>query len=255
MGGASRGQSEAARADTRSEKAGRPLRTRARCGMVRGVDVTIAVLAVDDHPIFADALRARLTAEKDLYPVTVAYNATDALLKVQTSRVDVALLDYTLNDGTGVTLALDIARDSPDTSIVMLSALNSADAVIGALGAGARAWARKTIDTATLVHVIRRVHAGEMWLDPETLGLVIPRLLYLAFNESEDPLDFLTPRELEVLECMSEAMRRPDIAARLGVSENTVRTHVQNMLSKLGVHTSVEAVSLMLRSPRYRHLT
>jgi DNA-binding NarL/FixJ family response regulator len=208
----------------------------------------ISVLTVDDHPVFATALRARLAAERDIHPVQVAYNSAEAMLRMQSSVVHVAILDYVLSDGTGAALAAQIREVSPDTSIVMLSAVDSVDAVIDALAVGASAWLSKTVDTAQLARVVRRVHAGEMWLHPRTLALVLPRLLDMAFAPRDDTLSVLTAREREILEYLGEALDRREIAAKLDISENTVRTHVQNLLGKLGVHSSVEAVSILLRT-------
>ena len=216
--------------------------------MVTPVQGGVSVLVVDDHPVFADALCARLSAEPGLGPVDVAYGTSEALARFLQSPVDVAVVDYVLGDGTGAELAAQIRDTSPATAVVMLSAAHSVDAVIESLTGGARAWLSKTVDTALLVRVMHRVRAGQMWLDPTMLALVLPRLLEMAFTPRFDALAALTAREREILTCLGDAMDRREVAARLGISENTVRTHIQNLLAKLEVHSTVEAVSLMLRN-------
>jgi DNA-binding NarL/FixJ family response regulator len=94
--------------------------------------------------------------------------------------------------------------------------------------------------------VIRGVYAGEMWVDPPLLGAAMPVLLTRLLTPAPDPLSVLTARERQVLDCMVNGLSRAEIAARLNVSGNTVRTHTQNLISKLGVHTSLEAVTLAL---------
>ena len=208
----------------------------------------ISVLVVDDHAVFADALRARLAAERDINPVDVAYTAADALQRLRTRPIDVAILDYVLRDGTGAALAAQIRKESPSTTVIMLSASESVDAVIDSLAVGAQAWLSKTVDTALLVRITHRVRAGQMWLDPRVLARVLPRLLEMALTPRVDALAALTVREREILTCLGDAMDRRQVAAHLGISENTVRTHIQNLLAKLGVHSTVEAVSVMLRN-------
>jgi len=213
--------------------------------------LNISVLVVDDHPVFADALKARLSAEPDLGPISVAYSAAEADATSARHPVDVAILDFRLVDGTGVALAERLRRTAPGTRVVMLTAVESIESVIDALVAGARAWLPKTVDTAHLVQVIRGVHAGGAWLSPGLLGKVIPLLLTRALFPPPDPLAVLTQREREVLGCMVEGLSRPEIAAHLNMSGNTVRTHTQNLIGKLGAHSSLEAMTLAMRSGRF----
>jgi DNA-binding NarL/FixJ family response regulator len=211
----------------------------------------ISVLAVDDHQVFADALQARLSAERDLTPVSVAYSVAEASSRLSRTPVDVAVVDYMLGDGTGAALAEQLRQLSPSTRVVILSATQSLEAVVDGLVAGVRAWLPKTIDLAHLVEVIRGVHVGEMWLEPALLGQVMPALLARAVAPAPDQLAVLTAREREVLDCMIAGLSRAEIAGQLMVSGNTVRTHTQNLIGKLGVHSSLEAVTLALRGHSY----
>ena len=211
----------------------------------------ISVLVVDDHQVFAGALRARLSTEPELGPVSVAYSALDAETRLARTPADVVILDYLLEDGLGTDLAAKLHTSAPRTGVIMLSAVRSVEPVVDALAAGVRAWLPKTVDTNHLVRVVIGVHAGEMWVDPALLGEAMPILLKRALAPPPDPLAVLTSRERDVLGCMIEGLSRAEIAARLGVSGNTVRTHTQNLIGKLGVHSSLEAVTLALRLARH----
>lgn len=208
--------------------------------------VGISVLVVDDHALFADALQARLRRERDLGPVAVAYNARDASRQVATTRPAVVILDVVLNDRSGLDLAEEIRKVSPTSKVVILTALSSIDGVVTAVSRGARAWLPKTVDSAFLVRVVRGVNRGEAWLAPDLLGLVLTDLTSRA-GAQPNPLAALTVREGEVLQCMVDGLTRTEIAARLRVSENTIRTHARNLIAKLGVHSTLESVALALR--------
>jgi DNA-binding NarL/FixJ family response regulator len=209
--------------------------------------VGISVLVVDDHALFADALQARLRHERDLGPITVAYNARDALRQASATRPAVVVLDLMLNDENGLHLVEDVRRVSPESNIVILTAVDSVEDVITAVSRGARAWLPKTVDSNHLIRVVRGVSRGEAWLTPDLLGRVLTDLTARTAAQ-QSPLEVLTPREHEVLQCLVDGLSRAEVAACLGVSENTVRTHTQNLLAKLGVHSTLECVALALRS-------
>jgi DNA-binding NarL/FixJ family response regulator len=207
----------------------------------------ISVLVVDDHALFADALQARLSREPDLTPVSVAYGADQMRAKLASARPAVVVLDLMLGDSNGLDLAEHIREVSPATKVVMLTGVQSVESVVTALARGARAWLPKTIDTDHLVRVIRGVSAGEVWLAPDLLGKVMTDLVGRTGARPPDPLSGLTAREREVLQCLVDGMSRAEIAEELCVSVNTVRTHTQNLMAKLGAHSTLQSVSLALR--------
>lgn len=206
----------------------------------------ISVLVVDDHAIFADALRARLSREPDLGPVRVAYGAAEARAQIARIRPAVVVLDLLLGGGeSGLDVAEAIREISPQSKIIILTAVESSGDVISGLMRGVRAWLPKTVDVGHLIRVVRGVHAGEAWLAPELLGRVLTELVVDA---TPDPLDGLTTRERQVLQCMVDGLTRTEIAQRLRLSVNTVRTHTQNIIAKLGAHSTLESVALALRN-------
>jgi DNA-binding NarL/FixJ family response regulator len=223
--------------------------------MMRSVDLDtmvrpvgdISVLVVDDHALFADALQARLSREPDLGPVGVAYGADHVRAELIDFRPDVVVLDLMLGDSDGLRLAEHIRMVSPDSKLIILTAVQAIDSVVTALARGVRAWLPKTVDTDYLVGVVRGVCRGEVWLAPDLLGRVVADLVERTADPAPDRLGGLTSREREVLQCMVDGLTRAEIADRMSVSVNTVRTHTQNLIAKLGTHSTLESVSLALR--------
>ncbi|GAA2593016.1 response regulator transcription factor [Dactylosporangium fulvum] len=207
----------------------------------------ISVLVVDDHTLFAEALQARLSCESGLRPVHVAFTADAARTYLAAHHPQVAVVDVTLGNDSGVDLARYVAETAPTTRVVMLTAVESVDAVVAVLRHGARAWLPKTVDGDHLVRVIRGVAEGEAWLSPSLLGQALPGLVARSTATQPDLLGRLTKREREVLQCMVDGLSRAEIAIRLHLSTNTVRTHTQNLLAKFEVHSTLESVAVALR--------
>jgi two-component system, NarL family, response regulator LiaR len=211
-----------------------------------GVGERFGVLVVDDHILFADAVRARLRRDPQLDPVWVAYSAADARRLLIERAPAVAVLDVVLGDASGIDLVRFIAEQCPQTRAVMLTGVDSVELLVSAIAHGARAWLPKTVDAAHLVEVIKGVHRGEAWLSPRMLGETLTALVGRP-TQVPDPLSTLTLRERTVLQCLVDGLNRPDIATRLHISANTVRTHTQNILHKLAAHSTLEAVAVALR--------
>jgi len=160
---------------------------------------------------------------------------------------DVLLLDGDLPGEATKRLCEEVLRRDKRTRLIILSSSSGAARIVQAIRAGAVAWARKDESVQHLVRVIRGVAQGEVWLPPTEAGNVV-RLLLLEqdrHGKLERLLATLTPRERTVLECLAEGPGRRDaVAEQLHLSVNTVRTHLQNLMRKLGVHSALEAVAL-----------
>lgn len=205
------------------------------------------MLLVDDHPVFAQALAARLGGEPDLAVVPLAHTVGQALAELARSRPTVIVLDLVLGEESGLTVLEHAQTGYPDTEVIMLSAVDRVDVVVEAVRRGVRAWLPKSIDVAQLIHVIHGVARGEAWLPPALLRAVLTRLAEPE-PANPDPLEALTAREREVLQCMIDGLPRAEIARRLYLSPNTVRTHAQNLLVKLDSHSILEAVAIAQRA-------
>lgn len=211
------------------------------------------VLIIDAERIFADALSARLQAEDDIAVAVPLYQYPEAPAAsfILRRHADVVLIDADLPGGAAMHLCEELAGREDAPRMVMLSHSSEAQRIADAIRAGAVAWLRKDESLDQLLRVIRGVAAGETWLPRAETGAVLELLLHERENKQrcEQLLAALTPRELEVLSCIAEGAAhydaaRSDVAQRLHLSENTVRTHLKHLITKLGVHSTLEAVAL-----------
>ena len=203
-----------------------------------GTEITAVV--IDQERTFADALAIRLNAEEDLSVVAVAQPTATTM----GWHADIILLDVDL---TG-SMRLCKATSGPPhaTRVIMLSYTSEPSRIVAAIEAGARAWVRKDESIKYLLRVLRGVARGETWLPSAETGNVLSLLLSQRDRrkDGERMLALLTPRERQVLACLAEGAGRNQIAERLNLTANTVRTHLQNIMAKLGVHSTLEAVAL-----------
>ncbi len=210
----------------------------------------IRVLIVDDHALFAEALAARLGREPDLVILPIAPDARRALALTATERPHVLVLDLTLGAENGLEVLDRVRKAHPAVRVVVLTAMSDLDAMVQAVRRGAVGWLEKTESADLVARVIRSAARRGGWIPPDVLGEVLRRLLSGDAEPTAGArlLAGLTPREREVLQCMVDGLGRAEIAERLGLSANTVRTHTQNLLSKLDMHSALEAITLAMRA-------
>ncbi|QXJ21891.1 response regulator transcription factor [Actinomadura graeca] len=210
----------------------------------------IRVLIVDDHALFAEALSARLQREHDLVILPVAADVRRALALAATERPRVLVLDMTLGAESGLDVLDRVRTSHPDVRVVVLTATDDLDTLVQAVRRGAVGWLSKTESADLVARVIRSAARQGGWVPPDVLGEVLRRLLSGAPEPDGGArlLAALTPREREVLQCMVDGLGRAEIAERLGLSANTVRTHTQNLLAKLDLHSALEAITLAMRA-------
>ncbi|MFI1969727.1 DNA-binding response regulator [Streptomyces cinnamoneus] len=239
----------------------------------------IRVLVVDDHRIFAESLAAALAAEQDV-DVSAAGSGPAALRALERAagegrRFDVLLIDADLGtvgadatqvpaqyrpaqdgpgpaEGTvdGISLVARVRAGHPGVRTVVLAERDDPRRAAAALQAGAGGWVAKDCSLSRLLAVIRGVLRDETHLPPALLTGVLRELTAARKHrtESERLVESLTPREREVLRCMVAGLGRKAVAERLYLSPHTVRTHMQNVLGKLGVHSTLAAVALARRA-------
>ncbi|TDB85147.1 response regulator transcription factor [Actinomadura sp. KC216] len=210
----------------------------------------IRVLIVDDHALFAEALAARLDREPDLVILPIAADVRRALALTATERPRVLVLDVTLGGESGLEVLDRVRESDPEVRVVMLTAMSDLDTMVRAVRRGAVGWLEKTESADLVAQVIRSAAWRGGWIPPDLLGEVLRRLLRDGGEQDRGArlLAGLTPREREVLQCMVDGLGRAEIAERLGLSANTVRTHTQNLLAKLGMHSALEAITLAMRA-------
>lgn len=209
------------------------------------------ILIVDDHQVFADALSWRLSAEPDLEVVGVAASRAAALRAIDLRRPDVVVLDVELGDDRdGLALLRIMQEGGSGPNVLVVTAHDDPETASRAMSAGARGFVPKDTPAENIAAVVRGIVAGETLVPPRLLTDVISYLRDAsgARNEWQERVTRLTPREREILALMVSGMDRVAIASRLFLSINTVRTHNKNILAKLKVHSSLEAVSVALRA-------
>jgi DNA-binding NarL/FixJ family response regulator len=225
----------------------------------------IRVLVVDDHRIFAESLAAALTAEPDI-DVTAVGTATAALRGLDRAaadgrRYDIALIDADLTapaphtapdeePDDGIALVDRVRTAHPATRTVVVAERDDPHRAARALQNGAAGWVAKDSSLSRLLAVVRGVLRDETHLPPALLTGVLRELTTARRNrtESERLVESLTNREREVLRCMVAGLGRKAAAEHLYLSPHTVRTHMQNVLGKLGVHSTLAAVALARRA-------
>jgi two-component system response regulator NreC len=201
----------------------------------------INVLIVDDHALFASALRSRLEREPDLGSIKDACSPEQALLKARALQPDVVLLDLLMPRKNGADLIPEISRLSPRSRIIVVSSQANPTTVREAIAAGAAGYVPKRASERELVDAIRRVAAGDRYVDPD-LGaqLVVP--------DGAPELDVLTGRERDVFTMLALGYTNQEIAGRLFISVRTVNSHRAHVMRKLRLETRAELVLLALSS-------
>lgn len=207
----------------------------------------INVLVADQQRAFADALAGRLEAESDIEVVDAVQVKLPGLSLIERKSADVLVLDGDLPGEAANRLCEEMSGPLRRTRVIMLTSSSGPARFVRAFRAGAAAWVRKDESVEHLLRVIRGVARGETWLPPVEAGNVMRLLLRERDrqNQAERLLAVLTPRERAVLACLAGgAGHRAAVADQLHISINTVRTHLQNLMAKLGVHSALEAVAL-----------
>ena len=198
----------------------------------------IRILSVDDHAVVRMRLAMVLRLEPSLEVVGEAENGRKGLEAAKSLHPDIVLVDLVMPEMDGQEMALALRKSNPDIKIMMLTGTEVDDRVYDLVAAGIEGYALKNIEPAELMGAIRSVMRGEAYLHPDVMKKVLERM-----KPSEQTLLVaLTPRELEVLEYMSTPNTYKKIAAQLGISEETVRSHAKNILEKMKQPNRAQAV-------------
>jgi len=205
----------------------------------------IRVFLADDHPVVRQGLRTFLESRPGIEVVGEAGDGDAAVDEVARLRPDVVLMDLVMPGGGGVVAIRRIRERAPETRVVVLTSFASDDQVIPAVQAGAAGYLLKDVEPSGLEAAIRLVHDGEALLDPQIAGRVMEQV---ARPAQGGDLASLTRREREVLELLGRGLSNRELADTLVVSEKTVKTHVSNILMKLGVHDRTQAALLAVRA-------
>ena len=195
----------------------------------------IKVLLVDDHSVVRQGLRMFLNLEEGLEVVGEAENGAEALERIGELQPDVVLMDLMMPVMDGIEAIEKAKSQYPDVELVALTSVLEDRSVVKAVKAGAIGYLLKDTEAEELCKSIKAAAAGKVQLSPEASTRLMKAL------QSGDPLEELTERELETLKALSQGKSNKDIADELFVTEKTVKTHVSNVLSKLGGKSRTQA--------------
>ena len=197
----------------------------------------IRILTVDDHPLLRKGIASLVNGESDMKLIAEASSGHEAIEQFRLHRPDVTLMDLQMPDMNGVETISRIQEEFPDARILVFTTYQGDALVLKALKAGARAYVLKGHVHRELLETIRAVHAGRKRIPPDIAA-------ELAEHVADDAL---SPREIEVLRLIASGNSNKLIADKLSVGEATVKSHVTNILSKLGANDRAHAVTIGLK--------
>jgi DNA-binding NarL/FixJ family response regulator len=204
----------------------------------------IRILVADDHPLFREGVVNTLTAEADIDVIAEASSGERAVEQAVELLPDVAILDLTMPGIGGIAATRQIAAQCPATAILVLTVSEDADDLLHALKAGARGYVLKGVSGHGLIHAVRSVTAGEVYITPTLASGILSEMIR---DDPADPFENLTGREHEILELVAAGLTNREIGERLYLAEKTVKHYMTNVLQKLQVRSRVEAALLAQR--------
>ena len=200
-------------------------------------DPAIRILCVDDHPLMREGIIAVIQNEPDMLVIGEASNGQEALQEFRKHHPDITLMDLRLPDMSGIDALIAIRAEYAAARVIMLTTFEGDAEIQRALQAGAQGYMLKSMPRKRLVEMIRKVHAGAKSIPTEIAA-------HLAEHLGDE---FLTRREVDVLQKMAGGNRNRDIAEQLFISEETVKGHVKHIMEKLRASDRTEAVAIAVR--------
>ena len=204
---------------------------------------TVGVVVVDDHVMFAEGLALLLGSEDDIEVLGVGATGREAVKLVDRLRPRVLLLDFDMPGGNGVLAASEVKAKWPGTMILMVSGSSDERLLLRAIEAGCSGYLTKDRAAAEVASAVRTVAAGEALISPAQMARLLPRLSRSNLGRGSD----LTARELDVLALLSRGATNQAIAAEISLPVDTVRDDVEQIFTKLGAHSKLEAVATAIR--------
>lgn len=202
----------------------------------------IRLLIVDDHAVVRKGLAMVLRLEPDIEVIGEAENGRAGLEAARVLHPDIVLADLVMPEMDGQEMALALRKSNPPIKIMMLTGTEVDDRVYDLIAAGVEGYVLKNIEPGELIRAIHAVARGEAYLHPDVMKKVLSRMQPPPSSSIS-----LTPRELEILECMASPNTYKQIAVQFSVSEETVRSHAKNILEKMKQPNRAQAVLTAMR--------
>lgn len=205
--------------------------------------MTVNLVLCDDHPIVLTGLESLFRLEEDFQVLARCINGEEALAAIRQHNPDILVVDMHIPGagGDGLEILRALRREKLPTKAVMLAASLEEDEIVEALRLGVRGVVLKERAPQLLVECIRKVYAGEQWIDKQLSNLALEALLRRE-TAGRPKSTVLSPRETEIVRMVAGGLGNKELAERLGVSEGTIKIHLHNIYKKLKVHSRLELV-------------
>jgi len=201
----------------------------------------LTVLIADDHPLVREALHRALDIEEDMKVVAEASDGEEAVKLASELKPDVVVMDIVMPKVNGIEATRKIKEIAPDTAILILTAYDDEEYVLGLLDAGAAGYLLKSARGRDLVGAIRAIRAGESVLHPNIIARLLKRATVTVVKENKAQ-GLLSERESEVLRLVALGMSNKEVAEKLFLSQRTVKAHLTSVFNKLNVASRSEAI-------------
>ena len=198
----------------------------------------VTVLIVDDHEVVREGLRLSLSRAPHIRVIGEAGDGEQAISLVERRKPNVVVMDVRMPGMDGLEATKVLTERVPDIAVLIFTAFSERSLLARGLESGAKGYILKEAPHETLLRAIERVAAGESFVDPALMP---------AFLTGKEQNDMLTSREREILQLLADGMSNADVAARLFISQETVKSHVRHILTKLEADTRTHAVAIALR--------
>ena len=198
----------------------------------------ITCLIVDDHEVVREGLRLSLSRAPHIRVIGEASDGEQAISLVERRKPNVVIMDVRMPGMDGLEATKQIMKQVPGTAVLIFTAFSERSLLARGLESGAKGYILKEAPHDTLLRAVERVAKGEGYVDPALMP---------AFLSGKDQTDMLTPREREILQLLADGMSNADVASKLFISQETVKSHVRHILAKLEADTRTHAVAIALR--------
>jgi DNA-binding NarL/FixJ family response regulator len=199
----------------------------------------IHLVLADDHPIILDGLEILFRMEKDIQVVARCVNGEEVLQAVRQHRTDILILDIRMPGKDGLAVLREMKDEDLPTRVVLLTVALDEEETLEALRLGVRGVVLKEMAPQMLVQCVRKVHAGEQWLERRSVGRALEKLLSREAGARE-VAGVLTPGEIEIVRMVASGLRNKEIADKLSISEGTVKIHLHHIYEKLHLNGRLE---------------